>query len=92
MVDEDVSSTVVFQVGDLQAMRVTDLGRLEGGIQMLDLHDGLGLLGLGSKAGPQRWAGKESPRSREQAGWAPDAGHAPAVPRGLEQVPYPLWA
>jgi len=46
VVDEDVAGTVVLQVGDLQAMRVADLGWLEGGVQMLDLHDSLGLLGL----------------------------------------------
>lgn len=59
VVDEDVAGAVVLQVGDLQAVGVADLGWLEGGIQMLDLHDGLGLLGLGSKAGPQRQVGRE---------------------------------
>lgn len=46
VVDEDVAGAVVLQVGDLQAVGVADLGWLEGGIQMLDLHDGLGLLGV----------------------------------------------
>lgn len=56
MVDEDVACAVVPQVRDLQAVRVADLGRLKGRIQMLDFHDGLGLLGLGSRQGlSARW-------------------------------------
>lgn len=51
MVNEDVSCAVVPQVCDLQAVRVAYLGRLKGRIQMLDFHDGLGLLGLGSGQG-----------------------------------------
>lgn len=46
VVDKDVSSAIVLQVGDLQTMGVTNLSWLEGCIQVLDLHDGLGLLGL----------------------------------------------
>lgn len=56
VVNEDVPCAVVPQVRDLQAMRVAYLGRLKGRIQMLDLHDGLGLLGLGSRQGlSARW-------------------------------------
>lgn len=46
VIDEDVAGAVVLQVGDLQAVGVANLGRLEGGIQVLNLHDSLGLLGL----------------------------------------------
>lgn len=38
VVDKDVPCAVVFQVGDLQAARVANLGRLEGGIEGLDFH------------------------------------------------------
>lgn len=51
MVDKDVAGAVVLQVGDLQAVGVANLGWLEGGVQMLDLHDGLGLLGLEARVG-----------------------------------------
>lgn len=64
VVDKDVAGAVVLQVGDLQAMGVADLGRLEGGVQMFDLHDGLGLLGL--EARPclsSGWAGERAVRS-----------------------------
>lgn len=47
MVDEDVPCAVVFQVGDLQAARVADLCRLEGGIEGLDLHHGFRVPRLG---------------------------------------------
>lgn len=46
VVDKDVASAVVLQVGDLQAVGVADLGWLEGGIQVLNLHDSLRLLSL----------------------------------------------
>lgn len=51
VVDKDVAGAVVLQVGDLQAVGVAYLGWLEGGVQMLDLHDGLGLLGLEARVG-----------------------------------------
>lgn len=47
MVDEDIPCAVVFQVGDLQAAGVADLGRLEGGIEGLDFHHRFGIPGLG---------------------------------------------
>ena len=50
MVDKDVAGAVVLQVGDLQAVGVAHLGWLEGRIQVLNLHDGLRLLGLWRKA------------------------------------------
>lgn len=48
VVDKDVAGAIVLQVGDLQPMRVANLGRLESGVQVLHLHDGLWLLGLGT--------------------------------------------
>lgn len=48
VVDEDVAGAIVLQVGDLQPMRVADLGRLESGVQVFHLHGGLWLLGLGT--------------------------------------------
>lgn len=47
VVDEDVPCAVVFQVGDLQAARVADLCRLEGGIEGLDFHHGFWVPRLG---------------------------------------------
>lgn len=49
MVDKDVPCAVVFQVGDLQAARVADLGRLEGGVEGLDFHHRFGIPGLGGR-------------------------------------------
>lgn len=46
VVDKDVASAIVLQVGDLQAVGVADLGWLEGGIQVLNLHDSLRLLSV----------------------------------------------
>ena len=46
VVDKDVPCAVVFQVGDLQAAGVADLGRLEGGIESLDFHHRFGIPGL----------------------------------------------
>lgn len=46
VVDKDVPCAVVFQVGDLQATGVADLGRLEGGIEGFNFHHCLGIPGL----------------------------------------------
>lgn len=46
VVDKDVPCAVVFQVGDLQATGVADLGWLEGGIEGLNFHHCLGIPGL----------------------------------------------
>lgn len=47
VVDKDVPCAVVFQVGDLQAAGVANLGRLEGGIEGLNFHHRFGISGLG---------------------------------------------
>ena len=49
VVDKDVPCAVVFQVGDLQATGVANLGRLEGGIEGLDFHHCFGIPGLGGE-------------------------------------------
>lgn len=54
VVDEDVPGAVVLQVGDLQTARVPDLGRLEGGVQGLNLHHCFGLPGLDEDTGNVR--------------------------------------
>lgn len=46
MVDKDVPCAVVFQVGDLEAAGVANLGRLEGGVEGLDFHQRFGIPGL----------------------------------------------
>lgn len=46
VVDEDAAGAVVFEVGDLQAVGVSDLLGLEGGVDAVDLDDRLGLLRL----------------------------------------------
>lgn len=46
VVDKDVPCAVVFQVGDLQTTGVANLGRLEGGIEGLNLHHCFGIPGL----------------------------------------------
>lgn len=43
VVDEDVPCAVVFQVSDLQAAGVANLGWLEGGIEGLNFHHRLGI-------------------------------------------------
>lgn len=47
VVDKDVSCAVVFQVGDLQAAGVANLGWLEGGIEGLNFHHCFGIPRLG---------------------------------------------
>jgi len=47
VVDKNVPCAVVFQVGDLQAAWVANLGRLEGGIEGFDFHHRFGIPGLG---------------------------------------------
>lgn len=51
VVDKDVSCAVVFQVGDLQATGVANLGRLEGGIEGLNFHHCFGIPSLGGGGG-----------------------------------------
>lgn len=46
MIDEDVAGAVVFEVGDLQAVGVSYLLRLEGGIDCVHLDHCFGLLSL----------------------------------------------
>lgn len=46
VVEEDVAGAVVFEVGDLQAVGVSDLLRLEGGVDAVHLDHSFGLLGL----------------------------------------------
>lgn len=46
VVDKDVPCAVVFQIGDLQAAGVANLGWLEGGIEGFDFHHCLGIPGL----------------------------------------------
>lgn len=46
MVNKDISSAVVLQIGYLQAMSGADLSWLESGIQAIDLHYGFRLTGL----------------------------------------------
>lgn len=43
VVDKDVPCAVVFQVGDLQATGVANLGWLEGGIEGLNFHHRFGI-------------------------------------------------
>lgn len=50
VVDKDVPCAVVFQVGDLQAAGVANLGRLEGGIEGLNFHHRFGIPCLGRGA------------------------------------------
>lgn len=51
VVDKDVPCAVVFQVGDLQAAGVANLGRLEGGIEGLNFHHRFGIPCLGRGGG-----------------------------------------
>lgn len=51
VVDKDVPCAVVFQVGDLQATGVANLGRLEGGIEGLNFHHRFGIPSLGGGEG-----------------------------------------
>lgn len=46
VVDKDVPCAVVFQVGNLQATGVADLGWLEGGIEGLNFHHCFRISGL----------------------------------------------
>ncbi len=46
VVDEDVSCHVVLQVGDLQAVGVSDLIRLEAGVDAVHLYNSFGFLSL----------------------------------------------
>lgn len=46
VVDEDAAGAVVFEVGDLQAVGVSDLLGLEGGVDAVDLDYRFGLLRL----------------------------------------------
>lgn len=46
MVDKDVAGPAVFDVGDLKAIRVPDLLRLECCVDAVHLHCRFGLLGL----------------------------------------------
>lgn len=46
VVDEDVPGAVVFQVGDLKAVGIPDLLRLEGGVDGVHLDHCFGLLCL----------------------------------------------
>lgn len=64
VVNKDVAGAVVLQVGDLQAVGVANLGWLEGGVQMFNLHDGLGLLGLEARPWlSSRWAWEQAVQS-----------------------------
>lgn len=53
VVDKDVPCAVVFQVGDLQAAGVPNLGRLEGGVEGLNFHHRFGVPGLDGRHGKQ---------------------------------------
>lgn len=46
MVDKDVAGPAVFDVGDLKAVRISDLLRLEYCVDAVHLHYRFGLLGL----------------------------------------------
>lgn len=46
MVNKDIPSAVVLQIGYLQAMGSADFSWLESGIHSIDLHDCFGLSGL----------------------------------------------
>ena len=54
MVDEDVARAVVFEVGDLQAVGVSDLLRLEGGVDGVHFDHCFGLLSLRKEGGRRR--------------------------------------
>lgn len=59
MVDEDVAGAVLFEVGDLQAVGVSDLLGLEGGVDAVDLDCRFRLLRLkqssqGEEAAPHQ--------------------------------------
>lgn len=60
VIDKDVPCAVVFQVGDLQAAGVANLGRLEGGIEGLDFHHRFGIprLGGGTRESQKRNTGQ----------------------------------
>lgn len=56
MVDEDVAGAVVFEVGDLQAVGVSYLLRLEGRVDGVHLDHCFGLLSLQERGGEEeRW-------------------------------------